>query len=117
MNREKAIAVVAELERKPLKYGEAGTKEKFVRAGDLVETAMHRVYSKQEAAAVDYGTSASLLSRQMRNQDDQHLSFQRLWAMPQAFKLELIDLLMEDLQASGAPIEGEKAWRIRSKRA
>jgi hypothetical protein len=98
---------------KPLKCGPRRTSETFVRAGSLVETAIQRAYPKQEAAAQDYGTSPSLLSRQMRNQDDQHLSFQRLWSMPVHFKLVLVDLLMTDLKAGGAPIEGETTWRIR----
>lgn len=101
------------VEVKPLKCELRGTSDSFVRAGKLVETAVNRAYPKQEAAAQDYGTSASLMSRQIANEDKQHLSFQRLWSMPVSFKLELVDLLMEDLRAEGAPIEGETTWRIR----
>ena len=98
---------------KSVKYGETRTQDSFVRAGKLVETAVNRAYPKQDAAAQDYGTSSSLMSKQIANQDKQHLSFQRLWSMPVSFKLELVDLLMEDLRAEGAPVEGETTWRIR----
>lgn len=97
MNRDKRIESLATLERKPLKCGSVGTKDSFVRAGSVVERALDRAYPKQEAAASDYGVSPSLLSRQMRNQDDQHLSFQRLWSMPKPFKRELLAAMASDL--------------------
>lgn len=105
------------VEGKPLKYGEVSTPDSFVRAGKLVEVAVQRAYPKQDAAAQDYGVSASLLSKQITNQDKQHLSFQRLWSMPLSFKLELVDLLMEDLRAEGAPVVGETTWRIERRSA
>jgi hypothetical protein len=46
---------------------------------------------------MEYGTSPSLLSRQMANQDNQHLSFQRLWSMSVAFKKELLLAMAADL--------------------
>lgn len=84
-----------------------------MRAGRLVETAVNRAYDTKERAAEDYGTTHSLLTRQMTNQDNQHLSFQRLWSMPEQFKLELVAVLMDDLKAQGAPVESETTWRIK----
>lgn len=96
------------VERKPLKYGEGRTSESFVRAGQLVEKAVDRAYAKRETAAEDYGVTASLMTRQIQNADNQHLSFQRLWSMPEAFKRELLVAMADDLG-----LESELTFRIR----
>ncbi|HYF34276.1 MAG TPA: hypothetical protein VD994_03210 [Prosthecobacter sp.] len=101
------------VERKPLKCDLRRTTESFVRAGSLVDDAISKARMTREQAAAHYGVTPSLLARQIQNADNQHLSFQRLWSMPLAFKLELVDVLMSDLRADGAPVEGEMTWRIR----
>lgn len=102
-----------QVERKPLKCGEGRTSESFVRAGQLVDTAISKANLTRGQAAGHYGVSESLLSRQLDHQDNQHISFQRLWSMPVEFRLELVSVLMDDLRAAGAPVEGETTWRIR----
>jgi hypothetical protein len=109
----KPTALLDSVERKPLKCAMRRTTDSFARAGQLVEQAINRAYPKAEAAADDYGTTHSLMSRQMTNQDNQHLSFQRLWSMPEPFKLELVTVLLQDLKASGGPIDVETTVRIR----
>lgn len=96
------------VERKPLKYGAGRTTESFVRAGQVVEKALEKAYSKRETAAEDYGVTASLMTRQMQNADNQHLSFQRLWSMPDAFRRELLVQMADDLG-----LESELTFRIR----
>lgn len=77
------------VERQPLKCGLRRTTETFVRGGQLFEKARERCgYSKEEAAS-HYGVTPSLLTRQTTNQDNQHLSFQRICEMPAAFQREL----------------------------
>lgn len=113
MAAERLPLIGAVPERKMLKCDLGRTTETFVRVGRIVEQAISRAYPKLEAAAMDYGTSHSQLTRQLANQDNQHLSFQRLWSMPMAFRLELAHLLLEDLQAAGAPVQGETTWHFR----
>jgi len=83
------------VERKPLKYGASGTQPSFVRGGQVFDTAMTRTGWNRATAAGHYGTSESLLSRQVSNQDNQHLSFQRICEMPAAFLVELVFALIE----------------------
>jgi transcriptional regulator with XRE-family HTH domain len=85
------------VEGKPLKCALRRTPESFVRAGRLVDLAISRAHLTRDEAAGLFGVSPSLLSRQLQNEDNQHVSFQRLWSMPQAFKLELLRVLAEDL--------------------
>lgn len=108
----KSLAEAEYMERKPLKYGTSRTSESFVRAGQLVEAAILKAQMTRDEAAGKYGVTASLMQRQITNQDNQHLSFQRLWSMPLAFKLELVAVLLDDLAASGAPVKGETTYRI-----
>src|SRR3990167_5574627 len=86
------------VEGKALKCELRRTTDSFVRAGKLVETAIGKAYAKRETAAEDYGTTPSLLTRQLTNQDNQHVSFQRLWSMPDDFKIELLKVLADDLK-------------------
>lgn len=96
MNTKGATALDA-VEGKPLKCGLRRTPESFVRAGRLVDLAIARAHLTREEAAGHFGVSPSLLSRQLQNEDNQHISFQRLWSMPHAFKVELLRVLAEDL--------------------
>ena len=85
------------VEGKQLKCGLRRTTDSFVQAGKLVEHAMKTAYPSQDIAAGDYGVGSSLLRRQIDNVDNQHLSFQRLWSMPDRFRTELLLVLAEDL--------------------
>jgi hypothetical protein len=83
------------VERRALKCAGPGTTETFVLAGRLVEKAIQRAYDTRESAAGDYGVTQSLMSRQITNQDNQHLSFQRMWSLSDEFWLELIVIIAE----------------------
>lgn len=86
------------VERQPLKYGEGRTSETFVRGGKLFERARESCGFSKEQAAEHYGVSPSLMTRQTTNQDNQHLSFQRICEMPPAFRRELALQMLEDVQ-------------------
>lgn len=81
--------------RKALKYGASGTHDSFVLGGQVFETAAQRLGWNRATTAGHYGVSESLLSRQSGNQDNQHLSFQRICEMPASFLVELIFALIE----------------------
>jgi hypothetical protein len=84
------------VERKPLKCEPRRTSETFVRGGQVFEKARERCGFSKEQAADHYGVSPSLLTRQVANQDNQHLSFQRICEMPAPFKREIGKALLED---------------------
>lgn len=86
------------VERKPLKCGAGRPTESFVRAGQLVDQAIAKAHLTKEQAADEYGVTPSLLARQLTNQDNQHLSFQRLWSMSDDFKREFLEVLAKDVQ-------------------
>ena len=114
MASQQSARPLPEVERKPLKCALRRTSESFVRAGQLVDRAISRATLTRDVAAEHYGVSPSLLARQIENTDNQHISFQRLWSMPLAFRLELVDVLMEDLRAEAPTrIDGETTWRIK----
>ena len=97
------------VERKPLKCQLSSTSETFVRGGRLFEKAREVCGFSKEQAADHYGVSPSLLARQVTNQDNQHLSFQRICAMPPAFQVEIA---LGMLRAVGG-IEEETVVRLR----
>lgn len=97
MSTSKATAALDDVERQPLKCGLRRASESFVRAGRLIDQAIRKVYDTRDGAAGDYGVTPSLMTRQITNQDNQHVSFQRLWSMPDDFKIELLKVLAEDL--------------------
>lgn len=96
------------VERKSVKCELSRTTESFVRAGQLVEAALSKARLTREQAAGVYGVTPSLLARQIAHVDNQHLSFQRLWSMPVAFKRELLLVLADDLG-----LEVETTVRVR----
>ena len=87
------------VERKPLKCDLKRTKEVFVRGGQIFEQARESAQLTREQAADVYGVSAGLLSRQVTNQDNQHLSFQRMCEMPEAFQREVMRAWAKRLEA------------------
>lgn len=97
------------VERKPLKCDIRRTKESFVRGGELFTQARERCGYSHEQAADHYGVSSGLLSRQVANQDNQHLSFQRICEMPSEFKREIGLGLLRDCGG----VEEETVVRIR----
>jgi hypothetical protein len=97
------------LELKTLKYGESRTSESFVRGGEVFEEARLACKWSKEQAAAHYGVSQSLLTRQVANQDNQHLSFQRICEMPAEFRREIGLRLLREVGA----VEEEHVFRIR----
>lgn len=97
------------VERKPLKCEARRTSEVFVRGGQIFEEARECSQLTREQAADHYGVSASLLARQAANQDNQHLSFQRICEMPPKFQREVIRAWAERLDG----VEVETTVRIR----
>lgn len=93
----------ARVERKPLKCEAIRTKESFVRGGELFERARNACGLSVDQAAGHMGVSAGLLSRQIDNADNQHLSFQRICEMPAAFRRELALGMLDDV--NGEPLE------------
>lgn len=91
------------LERKPLKCDLDRTHKSFVRGGELFEHARESCGFSQEQAADHYGTTQSQLSRQITNQDNQHLSFNRICEMPPTFRRELALRMLADV-AGGEPL-------------
>lgn len=85
------------VERKPLKCELRRTSEVFVRGGDIFEQARNAAQMTREQAADAYGVSASLLQRQVTNQDNQHLSFQRICEMPERFQVEVVKAWVQRL--------------------
>jgi hypothetical protein len=85
------------VERKPLKCSLGRTSDVFVRGGEIFEQARECSGLTREQAASEYGVSASLLARQATNQDNQHLSFQRICEMPERFQHEVIRAWAERL--------------------
>lgn len=86
------------MELKPLKCERKRTSESFVRGGDIFEQARNAAQMTREQAADAYGVSASLLQRQVTNQDNQHLSFQRICEMPERFQREVLRAWAERLE-------------------
>jgi hypothetical protein len=103
--RERLDAV----ERRPLKCDTKRTSETFVRGGQLFESARERCGLSKEQAADHYGVSPSLLTRQTTNQDNQHLSFQRICEMPPAFRRELAIGMLTDVDG----VEVETTVRVK----
>lgn len=100
---------IPDVERKPLKCSLKRTSEVFVRGGEIFEEARECASLTREQAAEKYGVSASLLQRQVTNQDNQHLSFQRICEMPTKFQREIIRAWAERLDG----VEVETTVRIR----
>lgn len=93
------------MELRPLKRPEPRTSDSFVRrgkayeqGGKVFEQAVNRCGWTKDQAAGHYGVSASLMTRQMQNTDNQHLSFQRICEMPEAFRREIAIGLLEDVR-------------------
>lgn len=59
----------------------------------LVSLALNRSALSQKEAAITMGISESLLARQLKG--DEHLSWQRLFSLPDRFWLELLIVLAE----------------------
>jgi len=59
----------------------------------LVLQALNRASISQKEAALTMGISESLLARQLKG--DEHLSWQRMFSLPDAFWLELLIVLAE----------------------
>lgn len=101
---------LAGVELKPLKCGLGRTSDVFVRGGQIFEQARECCGLTREQAAAEYGVSASLLQRQATNQDNQHLSFQRICEMPLKFQTEVIRAWAERL---AGVVEVETTVRIK----
>jgi hypothetical protein len=67
-------------------------------AGQIVDQAITASGMSRDTAAREMGISPSLLTRQIQNTDNQHISFQRLWLMPDRFKRELIETMAADIE-------------------
>lgn len=77
--------------------------------GKVVDRAISAAGLSRDTAAKEMGISPSLLTRQIQNTDNQHISFQRLWSMPDRFKVELIVAMAADVEG----VEVETSVRIR----
>lgn len=75
--------------------GSAPHLERIKEAGSLVKTALVRSGVQQKVAASLMGLSDAQLSAQLAGKEGEHLSWQRLQALPDAFFLELLILLAE----------------------
>jgi hypothetical protein len=62
---------------------------------ELVTRALAAAAITPTQAALHMGISLSLFLRQLQNQDNQHVSLQRLFRLPDAFWRELLVLLAE----------------------
>ena len=114
MARSSVAEKLDRVELKPLKCDMKRTSEVFVRGGDVFDQARNRCGFSMGETAEHYGVSPSLLQRQMTNQDNQHLSFQRICEMPAKFKTEIAIGLLEDV---GAGVEVETTVRIKKSAA
>lgn len=90
------------VERKPLKHGQATEPEARKKVpsdrcehGDLIALALEAAHITRGQAAGYMGISEGLLSRQIENVDNQHLSWQRLFKLPDSFWRELLFLTIE----------------------
>ncbi len=63
--------------------------------GALVDAALAAAQITRGQAAGHMGISESLLARQIHNADHQHLSWQRLFSLPDAFWREMLILIAE----------------------
>lgn len=61
-------------------------------ARDVIEAALDRARLTKDEAARQMGITGTQLNRQLQNLDNQHVSFQRLWKLPNAFWRELLIL-------------------------
>lgn len=61
-------------------------------ARELIEAAFDRARLTKREAARHMGITGTQLNRQLQNLDNQHVSFQRLWKLPNAFWRELLIL-------------------------
>jgi len=61
----------------------------------LILDALDAAHMTEDQAAREMGVSASLFSRQLQNLDNQHLSLQRLYRLPNSFWRELWMLVAE----------------------
>ena len=75
--------------------------------GELVEKSLALALLDHEEAATKMGVSGSLLSRQIKNLDNQHLSLQRLWNLPDSFWVAFIVLAIEERHLSSEPVRRE----------
>lgn len=75
--------------------------------GELVEKALAIAHLDHEEAAATMGVSSSLLSRQIKNLDNQHLSLQRLWNLPDPVWVAFIVLAIEERHLSSEPVRRE----------
>jgi AraC-like DNA-binding protein len=81
---------------RPVKCDFRPTKESFVRQGAMVIQARERRGWSHEKLAQEMGISASLLSRQIENEDNQHVSWQRLKSVDDdEFQWRLIEVQLE----------------------
>lgn len=96
-----APSVNARLDGVPLKNLKASVRttepdlKRVKGAGALVKLALVRAGISQKQAALDMGLSDAQLSAQLADKEGEHLSWQRLQALPDAFFLELLILLAE----------------------
>jgi hypothetical protein len=85
------------MELRALKCELRRASDSFVRGGKVFEQAVNRCGWSKDEASGHYGVSASLMTRQMQNADNQHLSFQRICEMPAQFRKEIAIGLLEDV--------------------
>lgn len=91
------------VERKPLKCSperaeviQAARKKVSPEGGQVTSTALEKAGVHRGEAAHYLGISEGLLSRQIENTDNQHLSFQRMWDfLPPHVWMELVFLIVE----------------------
>lgn len=98
MGSPKSTAALESLQLKPLKalLPEDGPDLKKVReAGLLVKTALDRAEISQKEAAITMGLTEAQLSMQLSGVPGNHLSWQRLQKLSDAFFVELLIVLAE----------------------
>lgn len=85
--------VTAELQSVSGRTHTAKASLQKVSSSSLIGLALSRSALSQKEAALTMGISESLLARQLRG--DEHLSWQRLFLLPDKFFLELLIVLAE----------------------
>lgn len=104
MARESVAKLPGRGELKPLGCRLPDTQKSLVRGGELFEAARQGVGYSQEQAAAHMGVTSGTLSKQIDNTDNQHLSFNRICAMPAAFRRELALEMLADVSGADKPL-------------
>jgi DNA-binding NtrC family response regulator len=98
VSRTDAAAEVQPLKRQPAFDETALQQLSSAEVRELVTRALERAHITPTEAAKRMGISLSLFLRQLENLDNQHVSLQRLFRLPDEFWRELLVLLADRRQ-------------------